>query len=223
LVSIRPWFYTPLCPGDWGSCSKVVCVMSAPGFVSARSFPTRGGNASARRLKSGLRVLAGLATAAMLAACAQSSVTSSKNTSFQTDAQTSDRLNPNAVVQPAPQRVAGIRRKHLANRYHGHKSRAGAMARRASSREVASFYEHDTETASGEKFDPTQLTAAHRTLPFGTRVRVTNLANGRSVTVRINDRGPFIRGRTVDISTSAAKELQMTERGVVNVKLDVER
>jgi rare lipoprotein A len=85
---------------------------------------------------------------------------------------------------------------------------------------VASFYDHDTQTASGEKFDPQQLTAAHRTLPFGTRVRVTNLANGRSVTVRINDRGPFIRGRTVDVSASAAQALQMTERGVVNVKLD---
>jgi len=86
---------------------------------------------------------------------------------------------------------------------------------------VASFYGHDTQTASGEKFDPGQLTAAHRTLPFGTRVRVTNMANGRSVTVRINDRGPYIRGRTVDVSSSAAEALRMTERGVVNVKLDI--
>jgi rare lipoprotein A len=86
---------------------------------------------------------------------------------------------------------------------------------------VASFYGHDTQTASGEKFDPSQLTAAHRTLPFGTRVRVTNTANGRSVTVRINDRGPYIRGRTVDVSSSAAEALRMTERGVVNVKLDI--
>jgi len=86
---------------------------------------------------------------------------------------------------------------------------------------VASFYGHDTQTASGEKFDPGQLTAAHRSLPFGTRVRVTNMANGRSVTVRINDRGPYIRGRTVDVSSSAAEALRMTERGVVNVKLDI--
>ena len=86
---------------------------------------------------------------------------------------------------------------------------------------MASFYGHDTQTASGEKFDPGQLTAAHRSLPFGTRVRVTNMANGRSVTVRINDRGPYIRGRTVDVSSSAAQALQMTERGIVNVKLDV--
>ncbi len=86
---------------------------------------------------------------------------------------------------------------------------------------MASFYGHDTQTASGEKFDPGQLTAAHRSLPFGTRVRVTNMANGRSVTVRINDRGPYIRGRTVDVSSSAAEALRMTERGVVNVKLDI--
>ena len=86
---------------------------------------------------------------------------------------------------------------------------------------MASFYGHDTQTASGEKFDPGQLTAAHRSLPFGTRVRVTNMANGRSVTVRINDRGPYIRGRTVDVSSSAAEALRITERGVVNVKLDI--
>jgi peptidoglycan lytic transglycosylase len=83
------------------------------------------------------------------------------------------------------------------------------------------FYTHDSGTASGEKFDPHELTAAHRTLPFGTRLRVTNLANGRSVTVRVNDRGPFVRGRTVDVSSSAAAALQMTERGVAKVKLDV--
>jgi rare lipoprotein A len=72
-------------------------------------------------------------------------------------------------------------------------------------------------------FSAYQLTAAHRTLPFGTRLRVTNLANGRSVTVRVNDRGPYVRGRTVDVSSSAAKALRMTERGVANVKLDVAR
>lgn len=86
---------------------------------------------------------------------------------------------------------------------------------------MASFYDHDTETASGEKFDPRELTAAHRSLPFGTRLRVTNLANGRSVMVRVNDRGPYIRGRSVDVSSSAAEALQMTEPGVVKVKLDV--
>ena len=79
----------------------------------------------------------------------------------------------------------------------------------------------DTETASGEKLDGYKLTAAHRTLPFGTRVRVTNVANGRSVTVRINDRGPFVPGRVVDVSYSAAERLGIMEQGITKVKLDV--
>ena len=78
-----------------------------------------------------------------------------------------------------------------------------------------------SKTASGEKFDGHELTAAHRTLPFGTQVRVTNVSNGRSVTVRINDRGPFVRGRVVDVSYLAAKTLGMTGRGIAKVKLDV--
>jgi rare lipoprotein A len=91
----------------------------------------------------------------------------------------------------------------------------------ASSQGVASYYDRDSETASGEKFDPHKLTAAHPTLPFGTRVRVTNMSNGKSVVVRVNDRGPFVRGRIVDVSSSAAEALRMTEPGVVNVKLDI--
>jgi rare lipoprotein A len=86
---------------------------------------------------------------------------------------------------------------------------------------VASYYWQGRKTASGERFSADALTAAHRTLPFGTRVRVTSLATGRSVTVRINDRGPFIRGRTVDISRAAAQSLGMIDRGVTKVKLDV--
>jgi rare lipoprotein A len=88
---------------------------------------------------------------------------------------------------------------------------------------LASYYWKGRKTASGERFDADALTAAHRTLPFGTRVRVTSLATGRSVTVRINDRGPFIRGRTVDISRAAAQSLGMIDRGVTKVKLDVLR
>jgi rare lipoprotein A len=65
------------------------------------------------------------------------------------------------------------------------------------------------------------MTAAHPTLPFGTRVRITNVTNGRSVTVRINDRGPFVAGRVVDVSSSAAESLGMTERGIAKVKLEV--
>ena len=86
---------------------------------------------------------------------------------------------------------------------------------------VASFYTEDEWTASGERFNTRAMTAAHPTLPFGTRLRVTNVTNGRSVVVRINDRGPFVHGRVVDVSEAAAENLGMVERGVVKVKLDV--
>jgi rare lipoprotein A len=76
-------------------------------------------------------------------------------------------------------------------------------------------------TASGERFDNGAMTAAHRTLPFGTLVRVTNLANGRSVIVRINDRGPFSRGRMIDVSRAAASELGLVARGHGMVELAV--
>ena len=86
---------------------------------------------------------------------------------------------------------------------------------------MASFYKHGSRTASGEKFNPGELTAAHRTLPFGTKVRVTNVATGKTVTVRVNDRGPFINGRVIDVSHAAAQSLGMTGQGVAKVKLDV--
>jgi peptidoglycan lytic transglycosylase len=86
---------------------------------------------------------------------------------------------------------------------------------------LASFYRNQARTASGERASPGELTAAHRTLPFGTRVRVTDVDTGRSVTVRVNDRGPFVSGRVVDISYSAAETLGITDRGVAKVRLDV--
>jgi peptidoglycan lytic transglycosylase len=78
-------------------------------------------------------------------------------------------------------------------------------------------------TASGERFVPCKRTAAHRTLPFGTRVRVTNLQNGRSVVVKINDRGPFIQGRIIDLSRGAARAIGMIDAGVVEVEIVVKR
>ncbi|TPK71861.1 septal ring lytic transglycosylase RlpA family protein [Mesorhizobium sp. B2-3-3] len=71
----------------------------------------------------------------------------------------------------------------------------------------ASWYALHSRTASGERMNPSALTAAHRTLPFGTKLRVTNKNNGRSVVVRVNDRGPFIRGRVLDLSKGAASQL----------------
>jgi rare lipoprotein A len=88
---------------------------------------------------------------------------------------------------------------------------------------LASFYSEDKETASGESFNERDLTAAHPTLPFGTRLRVTNVANGRVVTVRVNDRGPFRDGRIIDVSSAAAEALGMVNDGVVKVALDVVR
>ena len=82
---------------------------------------------------------------------------------------------------------------------------------------------HGRLTANGERYNQYALTAAHRSLPFGTRVRVTNMNNGRSVVVRINDRGPFIRGRVIDLSTAAASNIGMIHHGVVPVRVQVIR
>lgn len=87
---------------------------------------------------------------------------------------------------------------------------------------IASFYGkefHGRKTASGETFDMNAVTAAHRTLPFGTQVRVTHLDSGRSVTVRINDRGPFVKGRIIDLSQAAARAIGLD--GVGQVRLEV--
>jgi rare lipoprotein A len=88
----------------------------------------------------------------------------------------------------------------------------------------ASWYGHEfarRPTASGERFDPEKLTGAHRTLPLGTRVRVTNLLNGRSVLVTINDRGPYMRRREIDLSFRAARALGMVRRGVARVRIEL--
>jgi rare lipoprotein A len=87
---------------------------------------------------------------------------------------------------------------------------------------IASYYGpkfNGKKTASGEKFNQNAMTAAHKTLPFGSRLKVTNLANKRSVIVRVNDRGPFIRGRIVDVSTIAARQLGIVGRGVARVRI----
>ncbi|MGB4680940.1 MAG: septal ring lytic transglycosylase RlpA family protein [Firmicutes bacterium] len=80
---------------------------------------------------------------------------------------------------------------------------------------------HGARTASGERFDPNAFTAAHPTLPFGTKVRVTFLKTGRSVEVRINDRGPFVPGRIIDLSRAAAEKIGLLPYGVGTVRLEV--
>ena len=85
---------------------------------------------------------------------------------------------------------------------------------------MASWYGgkfHGRKTASGEKFNKNKLTAAHRNLPFGTKIKVTNLSNGKKVVLRINDRGPFIKSRVLDVSRKAAKELGFLNQGKTKV------
>lgn len=87
---------------------------------------------------------------------------------------------------------------------------------------IASYYSREfkgARTASGEKFDPAAFTAAHRTAKFGSRIKVTNLGNGKDVTVRVNDRGPWAKGRIIDISYAAAREIGMHRSGTARVKL----
>lgn len=81
----------------------------------------------------------------------------------------------------------------------------------------ASWYALGSRTASGERMNPSQMTAAHKSLKFGTRLKVTNKRNGKSVVVRINDRGPFIRGRVLDLSKAAASDIGMINSGTAQV------
>ena len=103
------------------------------------------------------------------------------------------------------------------------KSKVESSKRRTATPGLASFYSDDRETASGERFDQHAMNAAHPSLPFGTRLRVTNVRNGRSVIVRVNDRGPFAHGRVIDVTAAAAEALGMVEAGVVKVTLDLLR
>jgi rare lipoprotein A len=91
---------------------------------------------------------------------------------------------------------------------------------------LASYYGskfHAKRTASGERFDNNALTAAHKTLPFGSRVKVINPRNGLSVIVRINDRGPFVKGRIIDLSKAAARKVGLSHQGTLPVRLEILR
>lgn len=86
---------------------------------------------------------------------------------------------------------------------------------------IASYYQYGSRTANGERYNPDGFTAAHRTLPFGTLVHVTNTKNGKTVVVRVNDRGPFIKSRTIDVSRGAARVLDMIKTGTARVEMRV--
>lgn len=88
---------------------------------------------------------------------------------------------------------------------------------------VTSWYQHGKKTASGQRFDPNGLSAAHRTLPFGTKLRLTNPNNGKSIIVTVNDRGPFIRGTGLDVSRGAAQQLGFIRQGKTKLIMQVLR
>ena len=152
--------------------------------------------------------------AASLAACAQPSVVTQKTELPAANRKAS--LEHNRKTSFATNRHPGVTKKHTPVT-----SNQTAATTQIASHGIASFYTTGTKTANGEKFDTNELTAAHRTLPFGTRLRVTNVATGQSVTVRVNDRGPFIPGRIVDVTYNAATTLGMVGGGLAKVKLEV--
>ena len=182
--------------------------------IKAKRFLLNARLVSAAGVRNVVRLFAVALGAALLAACAQSSVVTRKSELLTAGRQAS--LEQNRTTSFVTNRRVAVTRKHTP--FASHKNAAETQV---ASHGLASFYTEGTQTANGEKFDTHELTAAHRTLPFGTRLRVTSLATGRSVTVRVNDRGPFVPGRVVDVSYSAAKTLGMVGGGIAKVKLDV--
>jgi rare lipoprotein A len=173
---------------------------------------------SAARVRNVFQSLVIVLGAASLAACAQSTaVRNSEFASPSRHASLSHDRTASFFTNFTNRRVVSVR-KHTPFARHNN-----ATPTQVASQGVASFYTEGQQTASGEKFDTHDLTAAHPTLPFGTRLRVTNVSTGRSVTVRVNDRGPYVPGRVVDVSHSAANALGMVESGIAKVKLDVVR
>ena len=194
--------------------SSISCARIAYVDIKANRIHRNAPSDSAAGIRSLIQLFVVALGAASLAACAQSSVVTKKSELLPASRQAS--LEQNRTTSFVTNRRVVVTRKHTP--FASHKNAAETQV---APHGVASFYTEGTLTANGEKFDTHQLTAAHRTLPFGTQLRVTNVATGRSVTVRVNDRGPFVRGRVVDVSYSAAQTLGMLGRGVAKVKLDV--
>jgi rare lipoprotein A len=118
-------------------------------------------------------------------------------------------------------RVASPRKHPVQTAYRRSHPQRTAAAAGGYQTGIASYYWQPQRVASGGWFNPRAMTAAHKSLPFGTKVRVTHLGSGRSVDVTINDRGPYIGGRIIDLSTAAAEQLGMRSAGLAKVKLEV--
>jgi rare lipoprotein A len=190
------------------SCAGTACVdREASRVTDARSV-------AAVRVRKILPLFAAALGAASLAACAQSSVVT-KNSGFFSASRQAE-VNHHRTASFLTNRHVASEKTHAPFAPH-----RNAADTEVVSQGLASFYSEGGRTANGEKFDARELTAAHPTLPFGTKLRVTNVATGRSVTVRVNDRGPYVPGRVVDVSYSAADALGMVGKGVAKVKLDV--
>jgi rare lipoprotein A len=170
------------------------------------------GASLAARIRNVIQLFAVALGALSLAACAQSSVVG-KNSGFSGGPRQAS-LEHNRTTSFTTNRQVASAKKHTPFARHNN-------AAETPSQGLASFYSEGARTASGEKFDAHELTAAHPTLPFGTKLRVTNVATGQSVTVRVNDRGPYVPGRIVDVSHSAADALGMVGKGIAKVRLDV--
>ena len=192
--------------------SSISCARTSYTDIKANRIHLNAPSVSAAGVRSVIQLFAIALGAASLAACAQSSVVTQK--SELTAASRRASLEHNRTTSVVPH--VAVTKKHSP-----FASEKNAAETQLASHGVASFYTEGTQSANGERFDTHKLTAAHRNLPFGTRLRVTNVTTGRSVTVRVNDRGPFVPGRVVDVSYSAAETLGMVKRGIAKVKLDV--
>jgi len=212
---IRPWFCPYWVPpynlSDFGRLGGTTCLPSAvPELHTSTSKANRihldCALSSAAGVRNLIQLFAIALAAASLAACAQSSVVTKNFEQPVASRQAS--LEHNRKASFVVNRSVAVAKKHTP-----FAPGKNATETQVASHGLASFYTEGTQTASGEKFDTQELTAAHRTLPFGTRLRVTNVTTGRSVTVRVNDRGPFVPGRVVDVSYAAAETLGMVGGG----------
>jgi rare lipoprotein A len=189
------------------SCARISCV-----DVKANRIHPGAPVVVGAAVRNVTRLFAVALGGSLLAACAQSSVVT-RNSEFAPTSRQASLQHRQTASLLTHRRMASTKR-HTPFARHNNGTKVASQG-------IASFYTEGTETASGEKFDTHDLTAAHPTLPFGTKLRVTNVSTGRSVTVRVNDRGPYVPGRVVDVSYSAAGALGIVDKGIANVKLDV--
>src|SRR5262249_2535069 len=205
LAVIGPWFAPPVRVGHRVGGVRMSSINSSWRAGGADRFSCHPRKVSSCGPRLALRLLAAALTAAALAACAQ-------------------QPPPMVTHVSRPAAQEGARKavaRHRAPAASEKQTASAAAPKGGAGYGLASFYSYDPHTASGEKFNKNELTAAHRTLPFGTRLRVTDVDTGRSVTVRVNHRGPFARARVVDVAGSAAESLGITGKGVAKVKVDV--